>query len=368
LNELAGHEYKESIDEMKHADRLADRILFLEGLPNFQALGKLRIGENPRELLECDLALEMDALPVLREGIAHAEATGDYVSRELMADILESEEEHVDWLETQLDLIGRIGEQLPADQARRLSSGRGIRAARLRVSGQVAEQRDARARMLGDEQGDGHGGALELVHAGRHFDPFGGRGQRQGTDVGAGRFSVWAASCICARSGSVAACSSMRSKDGASSRNRRTIRAFRLRRIRQARRGCSRPARARGHHCRAVSMAAARRRGAACLPQWIVRDGLRVVDGRCRKLHGAGVERRAACAGMPDAMSVMAGSQCFEACIQLFAADRLGEVIVHRPSRQRCLSPVMALAVIAMIGSRAAPRAVSCSRQLRVAS
>ena len=110
LNELAGHEYKESIDEMKHADRLADRILFLEGLPNFQALGKLRIGENPRELLECDLALEMDALPVLREGIAHAEATGDYVSRELMADILESEEGHVDWLETQLDLIGRIGE------------------------------------------------------------------------------------------------------------------------------------------------------------------------------------------------------------------------------------------------------------------
>lgn len=110
LDELAGHEYKESIDEMKHADRLADRILFLEGLPNFQALGKLRLGENPRELLECDLALEMEALPVLREGIAHAEAIGDYVSRELMAGILESEEEHVDWLETQLDLIGRIGE------------------------------------------------------------------------------------------------------------------------------------------------------------------------------------------------------------------------------------------------------------------
>lgn len=110
LDELAGHEYKESIDEMKHADRLADRILFLEGLPNFQALGKLRIGENPRELLECDLALEMEALPVLREGIAHAEAIGDYVSRELMAGILESEEEHVDWLETQLDLIGCIGE------------------------------------------------------------------------------------------------------------------------------------------------------------------------------------------------------------------------------------------------------------------
>ena len=110
LDELAGHEYHESIDEMKHADRLADRILFLEGLPNFQALGKLRIGENPRELLECDLALEMDLLPVLREGIAQAEAAGDYVSRDLMTDILESEEEHVDWLETQLDLIGRIGE------------------------------------------------------------------------------------------------------------------------------------------------------------------------------------------------------------------------------------------------------------------
>ena len=110
IKELAEHEYKESIDEMKHADMLADRILFLEGLPNFQALGKLRIGENPRELLECDLALEMDLLPVLREGIAQAEAAGDYVSRDLMTDILESEEEHVDWLETQLDLIGRIGE------------------------------------------------------------------------------------------------------------------------------------------------------------------------------------------------------------------------------------------------------------------
>ena len=110
LKELAEHEHHESIDEMKHADRLADRILFLEGLPNFQALCKLPIGENPRELLECDLALEMDLLPVLREGIAQAEAAGDYVSRDLMTDILESEEEHVDWLETQLDLIGRIGE------------------------------------------------------------------------------------------------------------------------------------------------------------------------------------------------------------------------------------------------------------------
>jgi bacterioferritin len=110
LKELAEHEYKESIDEMRHADWLAERILFLEGLPNFQALGKLRIGETPRELLECDLALEMEALPVLREAIAHADSIGDYVSRQLFVKILDSEEEHVDWLETQLDLIGRIGE------------------------------------------------------------------------------------------------------------------------------------------------------------------------------------------------------------------------------------------------------------------
>ena len=110
LKELAEHEYKESIDEMRHADWLAERILFLEGLPNFQALGKLRIGETPRELLECDLALEMEALPLLREAIAHADAIGDYVSRQLFVKILDSEEEHVDWLETQLDLIGRIGE------------------------------------------------------------------------------------------------------------------------------------------------------------------------------------------------------------------------------------------------------------------
>ncbi|MDL5367601.1 bacterioferritin [Xanthomonas sp. NCPPB 2654] len=110
LKELAEHEYKESIDEMKHADKLADRILFLEGLPNFQALGKLRIGENPKEILECDLALERDGTTTLRDGIAYAESIQDYVSRQLLADILESEEEHIDWLETQLDLIGRIGE------------------------------------------------------------------------------------------------------------------------------------------------------------------------------------------------------------------------------------------------------------------
>ena len=111
LKELAEHEYHESIDEMKHADKLSDRILFLDGLPNFQALGKLRIGENPRELLQCDLALELEAVPLLREAITHCESVSDFVSRQLFADILESEEEHIDWIETQLSLIERIGEQ-----------------------------------------------------------------------------------------------------------------------------------------------------------------------------------------------------------------------------------------------------------------
>ena len=111
LKALAAHEYHESIDEMKHADTLAERILFLDGLPNFQVLGKLRIGENPRELLQCDLALELEALPLLKEAIAHCEGVADYVSRDLFAAILASEEEHVDWIETQLALIERIGEQ-----------------------------------------------------------------------------------------------------------------------------------------------------------------------------------------------------------------------------------------------------------------
>ena len=111
LKELAEHEYKESIDEMKHADKLSERILFLDGLPNFQALGKLRIGENPRELLQCDLALEVEALPLLRAAIAHCETIGDAVSRKLFTDILDSEEEHIDWIETQLALIERLGEQ-----------------------------------------------------------------------------------------------------------------------------------------------------------------------------------------------------------------------------------------------------------------
>lgn len=110
FKELAEHEYKESIDEMKHADTLSERILLLDGLPNFQALGKLRIGETPREILECDLALEQEALPLLREAIAHCESVADYVSRQLFANILDSEEEHIDWLETQLSVIDRIGE------------------------------------------------------------------------------------------------------------------------------------------------------------------------------------------------------------------------------------------------------------------
>jgi bacterioferritin len=96
---------------MKHADKLIERILFLEGLPNLQNLGKLFIGEGPREALECDLRLEMLAVPDLRAGIAHSESVGDYTSRDLLGDILESEEEHIDWLETQLELIGRVGEQ-----------------------------------------------------------------------------------------------------------------------------------------------------------------------------------------------------------------------------------------------------------------
>ncbi|KAA2284333.1 bacterioferritin [Arenimonas fontis] len=111
LKELAEHEYKESIDEMKHADRLIERILFLDGLPNLQNLGKLLVGQTPRECLECDLKLEQQAVPDLKAGIAHCEQVGDYVSRELLVAILESEEEHIDWLETQLDLIGRVGEQ-----------------------------------------------------------------------------------------------------------------------------------------------------------------------------------------------------------------------------------------------------------------
>jgi len=109
VEKLAKFEYGESIDEMKHADRLAERILFLDGLPNFQLLGRLKIGESVEEVLRADLALENEAIPVLREGIAHAETVRDYVSRDLLADILENEEQHVDMLERQLDLIKLMG-------------------------------------------------------------------------------------------------------------------------------------------------------------------------------------------------------------------------------------------------------------------
>ena len=111
LKKLGEHEYHESIDEMKHADKLVKRILFLEGLPNLQDLGKLMIGENTQEMLESDLKIEHKAHADLKAAIAYCESIGDYASRELLEDILCSEEDHIDWLETQLDLIGKVGLQ-----------------------------------------------------------------------------------------------------------------------------------------------------------------------------------------------------------------------------------------------------------------
>lgn len=111
ISRLAQFEYHESIDEMKHADKLAERILFLEGLPNFQLLGRLKIGETVEEILTADLALENEAIPLLRDGIAHCETVRDYVSRDLLAEILDNEEEHVDVLERQFDMIKQMGLQ-----------------------------------------------------------------------------------------------------------------------------------------------------------------------------------------------------------------------------------------------------------------
>ena len=108
---LAKHEYDESMGEMKHADKLMDRILMIEGLPNLQDLGKLMIGESAVEILHCDLKAEMGSVPTLKDGIAHCESVRDYVSRELLEGILDDTEEHIDWLETQIELVAQVGEQ-----------------------------------------------------------------------------------------------------------------------------------------------------------------------------------------------------------------------------------------------------------------
>ena len=109
MDKLADKAHEESIDEMKHADQLIERILFLEGLPNLQDLGRLKIGENVEEILKSDMALEHIAIPDLREAVASAESVNDYVSRDLFASILSAEEGHVDWLETQISLVEKVG-------------------------------------------------------------------------------------------------------------------------------------------------------------------------------------------------------------------------------------------------------------------
>ncbi|MFT7527038.1 MAG: bacterioferritin [Arenicella sp.] len=111
LEKLNQKEYEESIEEMKHADTLIERILMLDGLPNLQDLGKLYIGENVLEMLQCDMRLEEEAIPMYRDAVTHCESVGDYVTRDLFSSILANEEEHFDWLETQIDLYYKVGEQ-----------------------------------------------------------------------------------------------------------------------------------------------------------------------------------------------------------------------------------------------------------------